>query len=153
MRSANRELAIGKAASIVRECEGLRLVPYLCPAGKLTAGYGHRVESKKVITLQQAEAWLTGNLITAESAIGDVVLSKCNTNQMSALLSLVLNVGGHAFAVSRMRALILQSEMAAASVEFVGWDHALVNGAMVTLPGLTIRREAERTLFDCLADL
>jgi lysozyme len=149
----NEKLAVEKAASIVRESEGLRLVPYLCPAGKLTVGYGHRTDSKKVISLQQAEAWLMNDLTIAARAIGDDVLVKCNTNQMSALLSLVLNVGGHAFSTSRMRARILQSEMPAASAEFVGWDKATVNGARVTLPGLTIRREAERTLFDCLADL
>lgn len=141
------------AAGLARESEGLRLVPYLCPAGFLTVGFGHRTDSKKVISIREANEWLRGDLAIARRGVADDVATRCTTNQLAALLSFVMNVGGAAFAASTMKRLIVLDRMSEAAAQFVRWDKATVNGKLVTLPGLTIRREAERTMFECTRDL
>jgi lysozyme len=43
-----RPTAIGSAGiELIKRFEGLRLVAYLCPAGKLTIGYGHVIAAPK----------------------------------------------------------------------------------------------------------
>lgn len=48
-----------KGLAIIKKYEGCRLTAYVCPAGKLTIGYGHTKGVKKgqKITQAQAEAY------------------------------------------------------------------------------------------------
>ncbi len=51
-----------------RKAEGLKLKPYLCPAGKLTIGYGRNLEDNG-ISVEEAEALLSSDAQSAVSAL------------------------------------------------------------------------------------
>lgn len=55
-----------------KEMEGLRLLPYKCPAGKLTIGYGHNLESKG-ISKEIAEKLLDDDLEEAAMATAKLI--------------------------------------------------------------------------------
>ena len=57
-----------KAKSYTKRFEGLRLKPYLCPAGKLTIGYGYNLEDNG-ITEEIAVLLLDKTLKNAEKEI------------------------------------------------------------------------------------
>lgn len=54
---------------LTKSFEGLRLMPYKCPAGKLTIGYGHNLEDNG-ITLEMAEELLKTDLALARMDVG-----------------------------------------------------------------------------------
>ena len=58
-----------------QQAEGLRLKPYICPAGKLTIGYGHNLDDKGITELV-AEDLLIGDLIEAQSIADTLVVYK-----------------------------------------------------------------------------
>lgn len=141
-----------KASLLCKEFEGLRLIPYLCPAGLLTVGWGHRTGSRKIASMEEAVQWLEQDVKNAFVDIGVDVLARINTNQAAALCSFVFNVGQPRWEASTLRRLILSGDKKA-SGQFLRWVKAKRDGVLVTLPGLVERREAEQTLFDCLRDL
>lgn len=55
-----------------KEMEGLRLMPYRCPAGKLTIGYGHNLEDKG-ISKEVAEELLDEDLTEASLATSKLI--------------------------------------------------------------------------------
>lgn len=153
MRHADVQTATVRAASLIREFEGMRIVPYLCPAGLLTVGYGHRTDSHKTITTEEAEAWLASDVKKVMAALGNEVAIRCNTNQLAALCSLTFNIGAAAFNGSTIRRMVLAGNTMAASAQFMRWTKATIDGTLTVLPGLVIRRETERAMFDCVRDL
>lgn len=58
-----------KATAYIRRYEGFSKLPYKCPTGHLTIGYGHNLENG--ITLEMAEFILKRDLETAERAVKD----------------------------------------------------------------------------------
>ena len=58
-----------KAAAAIRRYEGFSKLPYKCPTGHLTIGYGHNLENG--ITLEMAEFILKRDLETAERSVKD----------------------------------------------------------------------------------
>lgn len=52
----------------IKELEGLRLKPYVCPAGKLTIGYGRNLDDKG-ITYEEAENLLYNDIIDVSSKL------------------------------------------------------------------------------------
>lgn len=86
-----------QARDIIKKLEGLRLKAYLCPAGYPTIGYGHRVASLNVpdITEAQAEEYLTQDIGKFVATINRQIANAKNLNdeQMSALISLLYNIG------------------------------------------------------------
>ena len=57
-----------KWAEYIRHYEGLRLKPYVCPAGHLTIGYGHNLQNG--ITQEIAEHLLRVDLSCAQMEVG-----------------------------------------------------------------------------------
>lgn len=136
------------AAAMLRKFEGLRLAPYLCPAGKLTVGYGHVILPAEVnlrggITEDEAERLLLRDLAWALFAVRSVgrVL---NDGQAAALASLIYNIGQSAWWESTIRGCVIDGQMPAAAREFVRW--AKVGG--VVNAGLLARRCAEKKVFE-----
>jgi len=129
---------------IIKRFEGLYLKSYLCPAGKLTIGYGHTRDVKPgdVINEFQADIFLSEDLKTVEDNLNRLDLP-INQNQFDALCSLVFNVGIGAFLKSKMYAKIKAGDPTAPD-EFLDWTKS---GGKV-LPGLVIRRKAEYELFN-----
>jgi len=136
--------------AIIREYAGLRLNEYLCPANKWTIGYGWTIGVKKgdVWTKEQAEEMLVEGLKVFEkqvlSAIGNAPTTQ---HQFDAMVSLAYNIG----VANLLRSSVLREHKAAnyvvAANNFRKWNKATVNGALVELPGLVRRREAERALY------
>lgn len=128
---------------------------YICPAGYWTIGYGStfladgsRVNSgTKAITPAQAEDLLAVTLIGYENAVKKLVRVGLTSNQFSALVCFVYNVGEANFASSTLLKNLNAGQFGAAAEQFMRWDKARVNGSLVSLKGLTNRRNAERQLF------
>lgn len=98
-------------------------------------------------TQEQADVWLAGDLLTAETAVQhelppDLELTQ---NQFDALISLVYNIGQGNFYISTVRRKLSQvpPDYPGAAEAFLMWSKT---GGQ-TNPGLLRRRQAEMALF------
>lgn len=136
---------------IIEKSEGLRLNPYLCPAGVPTIGYGstHYTNGIAVtlhdssITKDQAISLMLDTLINYVSAVNRFVHVPLNQNQFDALVDFSYNAGIGALQTSTLLKLLNAHDYNGASNEFGKWVHA--DGKV--LNGLVVRRELERKLF------
>lgn len=133
--------------AIIKKSEGLRLSPYLCPAGVPTIGYGHTkgvTMKSPPITASDAERLLREDSAWAENAVAKRVKISINQNQFDALVSFVFNIGEPNFATSTLLRRLNSGDYNGASAEFDRW----VYGNGKKLPGLISRRKEERALFN-----
>ena len=136
--------------SLTMEREGLKLTAYLCPAGKLTIGYGHTgddVFAGMCITPDKADFLLTRDLMASANTVARLVKVDLNDRQFSALVDFVFNLGGGALAASTLLEKLNDSDYRGAADQFLLWDKAHVDGQLVVVSGLTIRRQREREEF------
>lgn len=123
---------INMAADLCCQFEGLRLAPYLCPAGYWSIGYGNRfLANGAAVTARTAP-------ITAEQA--DALLLP---GREAALLDFAFNLGLSALAGSTLLKLLNAGHDMQAGEQLLLWDHMHKNGQLITVPGLTRRRQAE----------
>jgi GH24 family phage-related lysozyme (muramidase) len=134
-----------KGLKLLKSFEGLRLNAYIDAVGVLTIGYGTTtgVFPGMQITEAQAEGFLKRDLTRFENAVTDLVKVKLNEDQFSALVSFAYNVGENALAGSTLLRLLNQGDYQGAADQFLRWNR----GDNGELPGLTRRRNAERSLF------
>lgn len=130
---------------LVKEFEGYKDRAYLCPANVWTIGYGHTkgVRQGDRCTQLQATEWLIDDLEEASSMVRIYVMNDLNSNQYSALVSFVFNVGSGAFRRSTMLRKLNAGDYKGAAAQFERWN----KGGGKVLAGLTRRRAAERDLF------
>lgn len=134
---------------LIKQFEGLKLQSYLCPAKIWTIGYGTtRINGKPVkpgmtCTQEEAEEYLSTDLVPFEATVNSNVKSKLTQNQFDALVCFVYNVGPNNFLGSTLLKKLNANDMFGAADEFLKWNKA--NGKV--LAGLTTRRTNERTLF------
>ena len=83
-----------RAKHYTKRFEGLRLKPYLCPAGKLTIGYGHNIEDNG-ITEEIAVKLLDTDLANAEREVRAKFSSyaKLNEARQFVLVDMCFNIG------------------------------------------------------------
>ena len=124
-------------------------IPYICPAGFWTIGYGHLCDPKHPpITEAEAEAYLASDLQTALAA----TLCYCPVlvtepeGRLAAIVDFTFNLGAGRLQTSTLRRRINQREWSATERELRRW----VYGGGQVLPGLVIRREAEAALMRML---
>ena len=134
--------------ALIKQYEGFSPLPYLCPAGKPTIGYGHVIKPKERypesgITVSDAEALLKSDVEFAEQAINRLVRTKLKQAQFDALVSLVFNIGAGAFEHSTLLKCLNKEDHANAAKQFLRWVFA----AGKKMPGLVLRRQAELKLF------
>jgi len=134
--------------NIIKSFESCKLVAYPDPGtGHLpwTIGYGSTkgVTQGMVITQAQADQRLIDDLLHVEQAVTNAVKVPLTSNQFSALVSLVFNIGLNNFLGHNLLALINQKKYAEAAPHFLLYDKA--NG--VVMEGLLRRRKAEEALF------
>jgi len=140
--------ALGIAKDIAKRFEGLKLKPYLCPAGVPTIGYGSTAyENGRKVTLQdppimkeRAEVLLDGEMSRSASAAirlcpGLIVHEK----KLGAIADFVYNLGAGRLQASTLRRRINQQDWVEASKELNKW----VYGGGCKLPGLVLRRAVE----------
>ena len=125
----------------IREFEGCRLTAYRCPAGYLTIGVGHTkgVKPGMVITQQQADTLLRGDLLPCEKYVNSLGLS-LTQGQFDALVDFCFNLGADALGRSTLlKKIIAKAPAKDIRDEFAKWVHAKGK----RLPGLVKRREWE----------
>lgn len=117
-------------------------VPYICPAGFWTIGYGHLCDSKhSPVTEAEAESYLARDLQSALAATLRYcpVLATEPEERLAAIVDFTFNLGAGRLQTSTLRRRINQRDWAAAASELRRW----VYGGGKVLPGLVTRREAE----------
>lgn len=134
-----------EAVDLIKQFESFRATPYLCPAGKLTIGFGTTrcVRPDMRVTEVEAEQMLCADLAVVESCLANEVSVPLSQHQTDALCSFVYNVGPGAFCTSTLLKRLNAGDYRDAADEFLRWDRS---GGKI-LPGLTRRRRAERSLF------
>ena len=134
-----------------RKYEGLRLKPYLCPAGVPTIGWGSTIyPNGKAVTLRdaaitpkQASDILLATMTKYEDAVRRYVKVSINQNQFDALVDFAYNAGIGNLKTSTLLKKVNASDFVGAANEFGKWVH----GGGVVLPGLVNRRHEEADLF------
>ena len=125
-------------------------IPYVCPAGFWTIGYGHLCDSKHpMITEAEAEGYLARDLQTALAATLRYcpVLATEPEERLAAIVDFTFNLGAGRLQTSTLRRRINQGDWAASSQELRRW----VYGGGKVLPGLVTRRGAEvRLMLDAV---
>jgi lysozyme len=137
-----------KGIDLIKQFESLQLKPYICPAGKLTIGYGHVIippEHYDEITEDKAEELLQYDCEVAAKRVRKCVKVPLNDNQFSALVSFEFNTGK--LADSTLLKMLNAGNIEGAENEFPRWNKARVNGELRVLDGLTRRRALEAMLF------
>ena len=117
-------------------------VPYICPAGYWTIGYGHLCDPKHPpISEAEAEVYLARDLQSALAATLRYcpVLATEPESRLAAIVDFTFNLGAGRLQTSTLRRRINQRDWTAACQELRRW----VYGGGKVLPGLVTRREAE----------
>jgi lysozyme len=120
-------------------------VPYICPAGYWTIGYGHLCDPKHPpITEAEAEGYLTTDLMTALNATLRIcpVLATEPEGRLAAIVDFTFNLGAGRLQTSTLRRRVNQRDWQGAAHELRRW----VNGGGRVLPGLLARRACEAAL-------
>lgn len=135
-----------KGIELIKYFEGFKSKPYICAGGHLTIGYGHKILSGEkfcTISLNHAEDILAKDLIRAERLVIKYVNIMLHDNQFAALVSFTFNMGGAALQRSSLRQKVNYGLNKEAGREFLRWVYA----GGKRLPGLALRRVAEKNLF------
>lgn len=143
--------AVDLAASLARRFEGLRLTPYLCPAGVPTVGYGAtRYPSGLAVQLtdppisrETAERML---VLSIRKGYLPAALTLCpevdTAGRLAALVDFTFNLGPGQLRASTLRRRVNAGRWDDVPTELRKWTR----GGGRVLKGLVIRREAEITL-------
>lgn len=144
--------AVEIAAALCRPFEGLRLKPYICPAGYPTIGYGtvYKPDGSKVsmddpaISKETAEEWLIHELQVTylPGVLKASPTLVTNPRALGALTDFAYNLGVPRYRGSTLRKRIDANDIDAAKQELMRW----VRGGGKVLPGLVKRRAAEANL-------
>jgi lysozyme len=145
--------------ALIKGFEGLhklagpdKVVPYVCPAGVLTIGWGHTgpdVTKTLVYTVHECEALLKDDLRTYEKSVRDLVSAPITQNQFDALVAFTFNVGKNAFKNSTLRRLVNAGASEGDFTQaFLMFRKIRQGGQLVESAGLVRRRTAEATLFN-----
>lgn len=133
--------------SLIKKFEGFSAEAYLCPAGKMTIGYGHIIcpgeKFSGPISKYEAGIILKNDIKISEQAVGRLVEVPIEQHQFDALVSFAFNLGQKSLENSTLLRLINNLEFLVASKQFGRWVYA--NGKK--LDGLVRRRQAEADLF------
>lgn len=138
------------ALALIKEFEGFSSVPYKCPAGRNTIGYGHAFSSaatKERISQEEAEQLLCRDLITFDQYINQSVKVTLKQCQYDAICSLVYNWGCANFGRSNGLNLLNQGKYDLAAIEFFSKEKGVVKVNGRFLEGLYRRRQAELKLW------
>jgi len=136
-----------KCVNLTKKWEGFSAVPYLCPAGIPTIGYGHVITKKDnfqyPITREFAEQLLIRDLKGIEMLITPMIKIKIHPYMLDALICFSFNVGAYAFKSSTLRKKLNNGEWYECADQFLRW----VYSGGRKLKGLINRRQEERELF------
>lgn len=145
------------AVELCKHFEGLKLKPYICPAGVPTIGYGSTFyeDGRRVsmddpsITQQRAEELLRWELRNCASSVMRLcpelfAWSTQNNNwaRFCAIVDFTFNLGSGRLQTSTLRRKLRVLDWEGSKEQLMLW----VRGGGRVLPGLVRRRKAEATL-------
>jgi lysozyme len=146
------------AVDLIRRAEGFhRLLPdgrvgtYLCPANVWTVGWGQTTDAEGrpltatsgPFTREECEALFGRDLARFAAGVGRLLRVPVTGNQFGALVSLAYNLGLRRLQASTLLRHVNAGRWDLAADEFPRW--VMAGGRR--LPGLVLRRAAERALF------
>lgn len=141
-----------KGLEFIKKYEGFQAKPYLCPAGKLTIGYGHVISSRErfnsPITEKDADRIIGNDLKITETTIAKGVTVPLTQGQYDALVSLVYNWGGGSFLRSLGLKYLNNSDYTKAAEEFFSASCGVVNINTAFSRGLYNRRQGELVMWN-----
>lgn len=150
--SNKKKAIIAIAIAIAAPFEGLRQVAYYDPPGILTVCYGTttNVVKNKVYSIEECKALLQKDM----SDTVDAVMKCTDKLNLSVDTTAAFSDGGYNFGVSvicdpnksTLAKKLVAGDVVGACNELTKWDKARIGGKLVSLPGLTKRRAAERAL-------
>lgn len=141
-----------KGIDLITQFEGLKLAPYICPAGVTTIGYGttRYYNGVKVsmsdlpITKEKAIEYFMHDVFQFELAVDAMAVDSITQNQFNALVSFAYNLGPNALKNSTLlKKANKNPNDQTIKAEFMKW----VNAGGKKLAGLVRRREAEANLY------
>lgn len=130
-------------------------VPYKCPAGLWTVGYGTLIGDGKTLpyyanreyTLQECKSMLADELRSKERGVLRLVRYPLMQHEFDALVSFAYNLGLGCLQRSTLRQKLNRGDKLGAIKSLLQYNKAKVKGVYKVLPGLKRRREAEAMLF------
>lgn len=141
-----------KGIDLITQFEGLKLAPYICPAGVTTIGYGttryyngvKMSMSDLPITKEKAIEYFMHDVFQFELAVDAMAVDSITQNQFNALVSFAYNLGPNALKNSTLlKKANKNPNDQTIKAEFMKW----VNAGGKKLAGLVRRREAEANLY------
>lgn len=149
--AAGMAIAVSAAGVMfIGDWEGKRNEPYRDIAGVWTVCYGStgaHVLRDGVRSDAECVSLLDEDLDRFEAAVNRCTPAPKSQPQFDALVSLSFNIGETAYCNSTLARKFNAGDEYGAADQFLVWNKARVNGVLVTVRGLTNRRQAERTLF------
>jgi lysozyme len=146
-----RKAAVAAIAAVIAiPAEGLRQYAYFDPPGILTVCYGSttNVQAGRRYTLEECKARLEADMGAAVAAV-----ERCQPGLPepvhAAFADAVYNMGPTIAcntSASTAARMLKAGDLAGACAQLPRWNKARIAGALVELPGLTKRRNAERAL-------
>lgn len=137
---------------IVRDFEGYMPFPYKDVAGINTVGYGHVIRPgdkfKYPLLPDDANNLLKATMRAFERDINKLVMIMLSQNQFDAVASFTYNVGSGALKGSTLLKRINAKRHEDVRGCFLMWNKATINGVRRVVNGLTIRRQAEASLYE-----
>ena len=129
----------------VKRSTEITAIPYVCPAGFWTIGYGHLCDPRHPpITEAEAEVFLARDLQTALAATLRYcpVLAAEPEGRLAAIVDFTFNLGAGRLQTSTLRRRVNQRDWQLATRELLRW----IYGGGRPLPGLISRRNHEAAL-------
>jgi lysozyme len=139
------------ATEVIKQFEGFRSRPYLCPAKVPTIGYGttHYKDGRPVrlsdapVTKLQASDMLLAEAYRCGKSVLRLISVPLTDGEYAALISFVYNLGSGRLEASTLRARLNRGDYDGAAEQFEKWVYA----GGEKLSGLVLRRKAEQDLF------
>lgn len=145
--------AIELAVNLCKKWEGFSDVPYICPAGYPTIGYGtvFKPDGTKVtmsdspISKETAESWLIQEITTnyLQGVLKASPSLATNPELLAAITDFAYNLGVARYRASTLRKRVDAGDLDGCAEELRKW----VYGGGKKLRGLVLRREDEIALF------
>lgn len=145
-------LASLQALKLIAAFEGFSAMPYRCPAGLLTIGYGHVIragEDFKLLDVVQARRLLAADVTAAEWAVQKLIAVPLAQHQFDALVSFTFNLGSGALERSTLRRVVNRGEQDQVERQLMRWVFA----GGKRRAGLVRRRAAESRLYNGIIEL